>query len=393
MAIPPARYECTVHIENGQLCNDELLLPSYPNAGIKCTDATIATSGARFDNHVDIGMASIYAKLRDPCEVSLLPMGKPPVGGSDKLGAMVAVELDNGHGVAIPVVLNIDRNTEGCGADLECTAEGALVDTQLTACAQALPKPTVVPGFPDGADDPTLTADMREIWFNVNDAEIWYANRASVLVAFGAPARVAQLESTIASVTTHSPHVSPDGLTMYLTSSRSPSAGGSDIFIAKRQNRTAPWSQPILISELSSTNVEGGASVDGAGLQMVIARRSDTGVQEFDLFVTSRGAATDAWDTPTLQTTISDPAVDDLNPHLTEDGLHVYFYRNVGNPGATEIFGADRMDLNAPFGAPHRIVQLSSLMNDTDPWVSPDGNTIYFASDRNGVSQIFIARR
>src|SRR4051794_14340228 len=56
---------------------------------------------------------------------------------------------------------------------------------------------------PDGADDPSLTADLLEIYFGSHRAgsmggvaeDIWMAKRASVNVPFGTPVNVADLNS------------------------------------------------------------------------------------------------------------------------------------------------------------------------------------------------------
>jgi Tol biopolymer transport system component len=70
----------------------------------------------------------------------------------------------------------------------------------------------------------------------------------------------------------------------------------------------------------------------------------------------------------------------------------VYFVSR--RPGADQnLFVATRPSLADPFGEVVPLDDLNTPAQDTDPWLSPDGRTIYYSSDRDGPRQIYVARR
>lgn len=384
-----AGYACTIHVDNGALCQDELRLPQYPTGGRSCTHAAIATAGQPFDNHFDFTnpAGKIGISLRDSCEVSLLPSGKVPL--KDTLGSMVAVDLDNGHGVAIPVVFEIDRGGGGCGADLVCRRSATLADKQLADCATAI-RPTLVEELvkPSGVDDPTLTGDMLDIWFNVDDKEIWHSSRPSLLMPWSPPGPVLTLNAPQAH--TKDPHVSPDGLTMHVGSDRAGGMGGYDLWVSRRASRTASWSVPELVTELASSGDETGGAIDGTGGVLVFEQSIQLGALS-DLFIANRPSSTAMWTNPTVMGASTQAS--DSNPHLTKDGLGLWFTTSLPGFGQ-EVFSATRVNTESAFGNAQRVLELSSTANDSDPWVSPDGHTVFFASNRiGGIDQIFVTHR
>ncbi len=88
----------------------------------------------------------------------------------------------------------------------------------------------------------------------------------------------------------------------------------------------------------------------------------------------------------------------DENPFVTPDGLTMYF--NSERPHSSpdivtsrrDIFMATRTSVDAPFGAPVRIDSISlEGTSDHDPFLSADGSTIYFNSGREGGTKTFSA--
>ena len=72
--------------------------------------------------------------------------------------------------------------------------------------------------------------------------------------------------------------------------------------------------------------------------------------------------------------------------------LHGLFHSN--RTGDTEIFRTRRAAKGQPFEAPVAVDELNeSVFDDQDPWLSPDGRTIMFASNRTGDSELYTATR
>ena len=53
--------------------------------------------------------------------------------------------------------------------------------------------------------------------------------------------------SGVASIRDQTPSISSDALTLMFNSTRTPSLGGQDIFVAARQTRNNPWTTPLAV--------------------------------------------------------------------------------------------------------------------------------------------------
>jgi hypothetical protein len=116
-------------------------------------------------------------------------------------------------------------------------------------------KPAIVTELSNSAktDNPSLTADLREIFFTSErsggPAEIWTAKRTDASKRFDAPELVAPLNSD--GVET-SPIISADGLTIWLGSDRAGGLGDVDIWVATRSSRSDRWSALENLAVLNS---------------------------------------------------------------------------------------------------------------------------------------------
>ena len=265
-------------------------------------------------------------------------------------------------------------------------ADGAVTDASADGPA-ALPPwsaPTPVPITPVGDDDPSLTGDMLELYFNRSN-DIFVATRASTADAWGTPLAVAELNSTAAETT---PEVSSDGLTIYFASARTPTLGGNDIWMATRASRSAAWGTPVHVTELSSAGADGAPALAGP---LAIAIDSDrAGTTMLDAYVATRATPGAAFGAPTAIAAINSADAEG-NPMLTEDRLAVYFDSN--RTGDNELFVATRATPTAAFGPPAQITELASTSADSDPWISPDGRTMYFTSNRDGTTRLWQTTR
>jgi Tol biopolymer transport system component len=84
-------------------------------------------------------------------------------------------------------------------------------------------------------------------------------------------------------------------------------------------------------------------------------------------------------------------------PTPSADGLAVYYVRRdlASDPEqkGLDIWVATRLDTTADFGNPRRIQELSKPGSDAPSWISPDNCRLYFASDREGDPDLFVASR
>jgi Tol biopolymer transport system component len=79
-------------------------------------------------------------------------------------------------------------------------------------------------------------------------------------------------------------------------------------------------------------------------------------------------------------------ALFEVCPAVTRDGLSLYFGSNrPGGLGAVDIYVSQRSSVTAPWGAPVTLGALvNSSSNENCPFVTPDGHTLLFLSNRPG---------
>jgi len=242
----------------------------------------------------------------------------------------------------------------------------------------------------NGDDDPTLPADMLEIYFNsdrggAGGSDIWVATRTSTSEPFGAPMNVIAVSSTADERT---PEISADGLTMYLASD-SLLTGDFDIYVSTRASRQSPWSVPVRVVELSSSSSDEASAIASDGTTIYLD--STRLVASFDkLFVATRPDPASAWSMPSLIAELDGPGEEET-PFEEASGLALWFSNDLGS--GRDIYVATRAADTLPWSSAVRVDELSSPSHDDDPWVSPDGNTIYFTSERSGSQRIYMSTR
>jgi Tol biopolymer transport system component len=278
-----------------------------------------------------------------------------------------------------------------------------LVAVQLDAGSSWPPfsAPTLVTGLVSvltNAHGPSLPADELEIFFSVDmgpatgtGADIYTSTRMSSASAWNPAALVNELSSSGNDV---DPDVSPDGLTLYLSSDRAGASGANRLYVAQRTARGQPWGTPQEMLGLGATTSDIGPSVDPNGVFMVFA--SQRGTPDIRLYSATRIDPAGAWDTVVELSGINS-GLQDENPAIFNQSLSLIWSSRRTNHGQTsDLFQISRSDTSVPFtGSPIRLDSLDTLTNwEGDPWVSQDGHHILFVSDRNaGISQIFEAWR
>jgi Tol biopolymer transport system component len=245
-------------------------------------------------------------------------------------------------------------------------------------------------------DDPTLTADLLEIYFSSSrpggmdaNGDIWFSTRSSPTDAWSTPVLVPVVNTAVED---QSAGISADGLTLYFSSRRPASLTGSNIWMATRSTRAAAWQTPVMVLELSTSMDEFEPQPDPSGLRLTLYR--DLGGGDRALFEATRASTSDAWSTP-VKLTALETAGSERSPCLAENGLALYFSsdRASGTANVHDLFVATRATVADPFGTPQPLVELDSSGDNDDPWISPDGHVLVFASQRTGDSAIYQATR
>lgn len=227
----------------------------------------------------------------------------------------------------------------------------------------------VLPGSPVGDDDPTLTADLLELYFN-RAADIYVTKRTALDQPWSTPVRDDVLSSTGNETT---PEITGDGLYILVASDRTGTLGADDIWVSTRATRAEVWGTPVHVDELSSpTENAASAPTDDRLTVVQIGDPSGTDVQ---MYTSSRAVATDPFSSPLAIPGANSPQAD-FSPMLSQDRLTLYF--DSGRTANEELYVAQRTTPTGTFATPTIITELSTTAEETDPWVSPDGHHIFF---------------
>jgi Tol biopolymer transport system component len=278
------------------------------------------------------------------------------------------------------------------------------VDASDIAC-EPFGAPSVVAELESASHDfnekPTLTSDLLTIYFlsdrdgGSGSGDIWTAARATPADTWGAPAVVAGVNDSSRET---SPAISGDGTTLWFASDRDGGVGGLDIWVSALADDAgvdggAGWSSPVPVVELNSSGDEIPRPPGYHGLIMPLSYRSDPdATYRTDSATRATATPSATWSTPTPIASVNTAGLND-DGFLTDDGLTLYFSSDRLN-GSQDLFVTERPDLASPFAPPLALASLNTSDHDErDPWVSPDGREIFFASDRLGKLQIFHATR
>lgn len=224
---------------------------------------------------------------------------------------------------------------------------------------------------PSDNDDPTFTADLLELYFNSNrgdGSEIWRSTRSSPEEQWGPPELVPELG------TGTNCEVSPDGLTLYFA--RNAGMTGNDIFVSTRGGRGDAWSDPVRVDELASSSGDGPASVSPDGSLLVYYSTKGGGAGLTDLYYATRASPSSTWEDqgPLLGV---NTGFHDTQAWLSPDGLTLYF--DSDRLGSTDLFVATRPSTATAFAPAVAVAELSTTGDDSDASLSPDMTYVMFS--------------
>lgn len=248
-----------------------------------------------------------------------------------------------------------------------------------------VPTPIVEISAGGAEDDPTLTGDMLEVYFNLN-GDIYGATRTSTTAAFSTPVLIAAVSSATATETTC--EISPDGLELFFSSNRLGGAGGHDIYVSSRASRAAPFGNPVRLAELASANDDvTPTTFTSSALVMYL---SSVKAGTLDIYRTTRPTRMDPWAAPALVTELG-TAGTETEPTLTPGDT--FMILSGDGPGGRDLYMTRRATPSDPWDTPVPIAELDTSSSEEDPWISPDGRTLVFSSNRGGSYDLYMSTR
>jgi hypothetical protein len=239
-------------------------------------------------------------------------------------------------------------------------------------------------------DNPTLTADLLEIFFTSDRAtqntDVWSARRAQSSAPFDAPALVTAV-STSAFETSSA--ISADGLTLWVGSDRPGGLGDLDIWMSTRPTRGAAWSAPVNLLSMNSADKDLPRPPGQHELVMPLASQRG-GLALYQTFLAPRANRSAPFGAPQAIPELAFGDKSTVDAFLTDDGLTLFF--SSGLAGATaDLYVAWRRSISEPFSIYEPLDDLNTTFDERDPWLSPDGKLLFFTSDRGGLLNIYQA--
>jgi len=258
---------------------------------------------------------------------------------------------------------------------------------------QTIPEthPDVNTPYLDGC--PILSPDGLELYMasdrpgGEGGLDIWVARRTSKHSAFGAPENLGKPINSAQDDFCPSPM---RGNLLFFVSGRPGGCGGADIYVSRKEdgvyeaplhincsvNSAAGEASPYLLERKGRTWLYFSSDRPGGFA-------ADVGVPDADIYVSELGrfGFGPAELAPGLNT-----ASNDARPNLRHDGLEIVFDSNrLGTMGGPDIFASTRGHVTDAWDVPVNLgPTVNSTVNDTRASLSWDGRTLAFGSNRPG---------
>jgi hypothetical protein len=322
-------------------------------------------------------VAAIAILMPSACEGKLVILGRSASDAVPAAGSAGGASTLNGGG--------------GGAAGAAGVGQSGIVEPRF---ADVRPVASLASTYND--DNPTLTANLLELYFSSKDRpggkgklDVWVAKRKSVTDSFGTP-------SPVSSVSTdgndNSPAISADGSTLWVGyQPASGGLGGNDIMQATRASLQDDFGTPVLVSELSSDADDIPRPPGNHDLTMPLGSRRDSTI--YLTYLADRATPTSTFGAPVLHDELIVQGSNVADAFLTDDGTTLYFARSSNDIG--DIYVAYRPTPDSAFGTAVPLSTVNTDADDRDPWLSPDGTKLFFTSNRQDgkTLQIFEATR
>jgi len=190
------------------------------------------------------------------------------------------------------------------------------------------------------------------------------------------------------------PIQAPDGLSLYMASSRPGGVGGLDIWVAQRASTGDPWGAPQNLGEPVNSVADDfcPTPVRGKGLFFVSREALPGSCGMGDIYFT-RSNHSGGWREPVnlgCGPTGPNSSLDEMGPSYVDTGRREQLYFSSG----PDIYVSQHLS-DGSFGPASAVAELNSASTDIQPNVRSDGLEVVFASNRRaGTDQdLYVATR
>lgn len=170
------------------------------------------------------------------------------------------------------------------------------------------------------------------------------------------------------------PILNPQGNKMYFTSSREVDGTKDNIWMSVR--KYGGWTDPVMITELSSRNNEALGSVSPDETEAFLFGNFLSKSKKGDIYMSRK--KNDEWEKPALLAGVNTKYIE-IQPYVFEDIM--FFASNREDTyGALDLYVSERV--NGNWSEPINLGDvINTDMNEQTPFLDWDGKTLFFASD------------
>jgi beta-lactamase regulating signal transducer with metallopeptidase domain len=244
---------------------------------------------------------------------------------------------------------------------------------------------------------PNISADGLSLFFlstrpgGSGQGDLWVTTRETIHDPWGNPVNLGPTVNS-SDWEVH-PCVSADGLTLYFGSYNRPGGSGLyDLWVTTRETTNDDWGTPVNLGPtVNSSAGEWAQSLSADGLELYFSSDRSGGHGRLDLWVTTRETTNDDWGEPVNLGTTVNSSADDSFPYISPDGLTLFFSDYLfgtsrpGGYGGADIWMTTRATKSDPWGEPVNLgPTINSSSDEACPNISADGSTLYFDCDRPG---------
>lgn len=170
--------------------------------------------------------------------------------------------------------------------------------------------------------------------------------------------------------------------------------GKEDFYISYR--RDSVWSRAQSVPELNSPGNEGAATLSADGKVLVFTRcQARDSYGQCDLYLSTRNNG--QWSEPRNMGPRVNTHRNETQPAFSPDGRSLYFASNrPGGPGKMDIWRIDWLSDGSWSAAQVLDSTVNSVHNEKTPFIHYDNQTLYFTSDRPegyGSSDLYLSRK
>jgi parallel beta-helix repeat protein len=200
-----------------------------------------------------------------------------------------------------------------------------------------------------------------------------------------------------------SPTLSPDELSLYFGSTRAGGKGSTDLWVARREFRNSPWKAPVNLGDVINTSgSESGPDLSSDGRFLYFNSDRPGGAGIVDVYVSRREAPRNdfGWGAPVNLGPLVNTAAEDGGPESADRAGTARLYFNRGSApvldAPDDLWSVALNEDGLPSGPATRLAELNTAAGETAPSVGGNQRVIVFHSARPGTlggNDLWIATR